>query len=142
MSTLRVVVIGAAAHISRQHYEGLRGIGAEIVGLYDVDAERLAQVSETVGAPAFADVSALVKQPADLAVILTPHPFHADLAVSCFQAGLHVLTEKPIAVEIAEADRMAEAAEHAGRTLAVAFQHRTRGEVQLARKLIQDGVLG
>src|SRR5262249_46707221 len=60
----------------------------------------------------------------------------------CLQAGLHVLTEKPIAVEIAEADRMAEAAEQAGRTLAVAFQHRTRHEIQQARTLIQDGVIG
>src|SRR3954452_18466347 len=100
MSALRVVVIGAAAHISRQHYEGLRGVGAEIVGLYDTDAERLAQVAETVGAPAFTDVQALIRQPADVAVILAPHPFHAELAVACVQAGLHVLTEKPLAVEV------------------------------------------
>ena len=58
------------------------------------------------------------------------------------QAGLDVLTEKPIAVEIAEADRMVAEAERLGRVLAVSFQHRTRTEVQEARRLVQDGSLG
>jgi UDP-N-acetyl-2-amino-2-deoxyglucuronate dehydrogenase len=142
MAGPRVIVIGAAANIFRSHLAGLQGIGAEIVGLHDTNAERLAAVAETVGAPAFADVNVLVQQKADVAVILAPHPFHADLAITCMRAGLHVLTEKPIAVEVAEADRMVQAAEHEGRTLAVAFQHRTRGEVQQARRLIQDGVIG
>jgi predicted dehydrogenase len=58
------------------------------------------------------------------------------------QAGLDVLTEKPIAVEVAEADRMVAEAERLGRMLAVSFQHRTRTEVQEARRLVRDGSLG
>ena len=53
-----------------------------------------------------------------------------------------MLTEKPIAVEVAEADRMVDAAERLGRMLAVTFQHRTRTEVQAARRLIQEGAIG
>ena len=65
---------------------------------------------------------------------LVAHPFHAALAIKSMEAGLDVLTEKPIAVEVAEADRMVEAAERLGRVLAVNFQHRTRTEVQAARR--------
>jgi len=142
MAGPRAVVIGAAANIGRQHLLGLDAIGAQIVGLHDVDAERLATVAEQVGSPAFGDLSALLRLPADLAVILAPHPLHADLAVRCLQAGLHVLVEKPVAVEIAEADRMVDEAERQGRLLAVALQHRTRTEVQQARRLIQEGAIG
>src|SRR5260370_41564466 len=78
----------------------------------------------------------------EAASILAPHPFHASLAVDCLQAGAHVLVEKPIAVEVAEADRMIDAATRAGRLLAVNLQHRTRAEIRAAKKLIQDGALG
>jgi predicted dehydrogenase len=142
MSGPRVLVIGAAAHIFPSHWPGLRAIGAEIVGVQDVNAERLQPVAEQFGCPAFADLDALLRTPADLAVIVTPHPFHAELSIACLRAGLDVLTEKPIAVEVAEADRMVAEAARLGRVLAVSFQHRTRTEVQAARRLIQEGALG
>jgi predicted dehydrogenase len=78
----------------------------------------------------------------DIVVILTPHPFHAALAIDALAAGAHVLTEKPMAVEVAEADAMIEAATGAGRLLAVNFQQRFRPEVQSARQLIESGALG
>ena len=77
-----------------------------------------------------------------VAVIITPHAFHAPIAIECFQAGGHVLVEKPIAVEVVEADAMIEAADEAGRLLAVNFQQRFRPEVRAAYKLIQEGQLG
>ncbi len=142
MAGPRVIVIGAAAHVFPSHMLGLQAIGANVVGVQDIALDRLRPVAERFGCPAFKDVEALLQTPADLAVIVAPHPFHAEYAVACSQAGLHVLTEKPIAVEVAEADRMVQAAEQHGRILAVAFQHRTRGEVQQARKLIQEGAIG
>jgi predicted dehydrogenase len=74
--------------------------------------------------------------------ILAPHPFHASIAIDCLAAGAHVLVEKPIAVEVAEADLMIEAARRADRLLAVNLQHRTRAEIRTARKLIETGRLG
>jgi predicted dehydrogenase len=53
-----------------------------------------------------------------------------------------VLVEKPIAVEVAEADRMIEAARQTHRLLAVNLQHRTRPEIRTARRLIYEGRLG
>jgi predicted dehydrogenase len=142
VSGLRTVVIGAAAHVFALHRPGLRAIDAEIVGVQDVDPGRANQVAEELGCPAFADVDRLLQTPADLAVITSPHPFHAEQATACLRAGLHVLVEKPIAVHIGEADGLVDEAERSGRQLAVAFQQRTRREVQAARRLIQSGALG
>src|SRR4051794_30541828 len=142
MSGPRVLVIGAAAHIFPSHLPGLQAVDATVVGVHDINLERLRPVAAQFGCPAFDDLDALLETPADLAVIVAPHPFHAEFAIKSMQAGLDVLTEKPIAVEVAEADRMVAEAARLGRMLAVSFQHRTRTEVQAARRLVQDGSLG
>jgi predicted dehydrogenase len=142
MSGPRVIVIGAAAHIFPSHWPGLQAVDAAVVGVHDVSLERVRPIAERFGCPAFDDLDAALKIPADLAVIVAPHPFHAELAITAMRAGLDVLTEKPIAVEVAEADRMVAEAERLGRVLAVSFQHRTRTEVQEARRLVQGGGLG
>jgi predicted dehydrogenase len=84
----------------------------------------------------------LVEMQPDVAVIVTPHPFHAPVAIDCFAAGCHVLVEKPMAIHIAEADAMIEAAVRADRLLAVVLQHRHRPEVRAAYDLIKDNRLG
>ena len=66
---------------------------------------------------------------------MAPHPFHAALAIDALAAGAHVLVEKPMAVQVAEADQMIEAAERAGRLLAVNLQQRTRSEIRTADPL-------
>lgn len=142
MSGPRVVVAGAGAQIFSAHRRGLAAIGAQVVGVQDVDAEKARRMGEEYGCPVHAGMDGLLREPADLAVILAPHPFHAELAVACLRAGRHVLTEKPMAVQVAEADRMVEEADRAGRLLAVAFQQRTRPEVREARRLIAEGFLG
>jgi predicted dehydrogenase len=142
MSGVRAVVIGAGANVARSHLRALEAIGADVVGLYDVHRERLEAVAETSGHRAFTDLGDLLKQPVDLAIVVAPHPFHADLALDCLEAGLHVLVEKPIADQVAQADRMRTEAERRGRILAVALQHRARPDVQAARRLIRSGAIG
>lgn len=142
MSGLRVIVIGAGAGVFKLHRVGLEAIGAEVVGVQDADADRARRVADELGCPAHRDLDTLLAVDADLAVIVAPHPFHADLAVACLGAGRHVLVEKPIADEVAAADRMVAEAERRGRLLAVSLQHRARPEVVEARRLIADGALG
>ena len=142
MSGLRVVVIGAGANVARSHLRALEAIGANVVGLHDIDAQRLESVAEETGHPAFTDLRDLLQQPADVGAIVAPHPLHAELTLACLEAGLHVLVEKPIADEVRQADRMLAEAERRGLTLAVAFQHRARRDVQTARRLIRSGAIG
>jgi len=142
VSQLRVLVAGGGANIFSAHRRGLAAIGANVVGLQDVDQARAAVVADELGCRLHPTLESLLAEEADLVVVLAPHPFHPDIAVAALRAGKHVLVEKPIAVEIAEADRMVAEASAAGRVLAVSFQQRTRHEIRQARSLIREGFLG
>jgi predicted dehydrogenase len=142
LTALHVVAAGAGANIFSAHLRGLRAINAEVVAIHDAVEARARPVAETLGCRLCASVEELMAEPAELAVITAAHPQHADLAIAALAAGKHVLVEKPMAVEVAEADRMLAAAHAAGRVLAVAFQQRTRTEVREARRLIDSGTLG
>jgi predicted dehydrogenase len=141
---LRIAVIGGGAGIAATHLEAIAALpDAQLVGLSDLSAERLAPRASAAGVPAFADhLAMLAELRPDLAVICTPHPSHITLALDCFAAGAHVLVEKPIAVSVGEADQMIAAAAAAGRTLAVSFQQRFRPEIAQARALVAAGELG
>ena len=114
-----------------------------LVGATDVNPDLGKARADELGCPFFADVSELLESTKpDVAVILAPHPFHASLAITCLNAGVHVLVEKPIAVQVSEADAMIAAAQKAGRLLAVSFQQRFRPEIQAAKQLLESGKLG
>jgi len=140
---VRFGVIGVGAGVFKMHKPGLRTDRIEVVGVADVNVEAAQAQAEEFGCPFFADHRDLLAATAPEAVsVLAPHPFHAALALDALAAGAHVLVEKPMAVQVAEADLMIEAAERAGRLLAVNLQHRTRSEIRTADKLIQAGRLG
>lgn len=141
---LRFALIGGAAGIARTHIDALQQLpAAQIVGLADVNLEAGAARADQLGCPFFADHRRLlVESQPDVAVIVTPHPFHAPIAIDCFAAGAHVLVEKPIAVEVAEADQMNAAADAAGKLLVVNFQNRFRPVIQHAKALIDRGEIG
>ena len=143
-ASMRYVIIGCAAGIAPLHLQALAQLPtASIVGMADIDARRGAARAAEVGCPFFVDHrEMLAALRPDVAVICTPHPTHAPLALDCFAAGAHVLVEKPMAVEVAEADAMIAAADAAGRILAVNFQQRFRPAIERARGLIEAGELG
>ena len=141
---LRYALIGAGASIADTHLEALARLpGTRIVGMADVNPSIGAHRAETVDCPFFLDHREMLSAVSpDVVVICAPHPLHRSLALDCFAAGAHVLVEKPIAVEVAEADAMIAAAEAAGRLLAVNFQERFRPSIEAARHLIAAGELG
>ena len=140
---LRHVVIGVGAGIFGTHRRALEETAAKLVAVSDVDVSRGQPIAEEMGCAFYADHQAMLAdtQP-EVAVIITPHPYHASIAIDCLNAGCHVLVEKPMAVHVAEADAMIEAAARANRFLAVNFQQRFRPEIQAAHKLVQQGQLG
>ncbi len=143
MSTLRTVIIGVGAGIFSTHLPPLRQLPFAIVGVTDVNNAIGKAKAEELQCPFYADHrSLLADTKPDVAVIVTPHPFHAPLAIDALTVGCHVLVEKPLAVTVAEADAMIRAAKHAQRNLTVSFQHRFRPEVQAAKALIQSGRIG
>ena len=138
-----MAVVGVGANVFTMHAPALRSERIDVVGFADVNLAAAEQRGEEWGCPSFADHRALLSAThPDAVAVLAPHPFHPSIAIDCLAAGAHVLVEKPIAVEVAEADLMIDAAARAGRLLAVNLQHRTRAEIRTAHKIIQSGRLG
>ncbi len=141
--TLKTAVIGAGASVFNMHRPALEQDFIDVVALSDINLETIKERGEGFDCAIYTDHKKMIAETKpDLVVILTPHPFHADQTVDCFEAGCHVLVEKPMAIEVAEADLMNQAAERADRLLAINFQQRFRPEVEAAKKLIQDEVIG
>ena len=139
----RFAIIGAGAGICATHVEALSQTGGRLVAVAG-RTEAVGRVrAATWQCAYFNDYRQMLADVRpDVAVILTPHPTHAAIGIDCLQAGCHVLVEKPLAIEMAEADALLAAADRAGRLVAVCFQQRARPEVRAARALLQSGALG
>lgn len=90
-----------------------------------------------------ADYAEVLDDPGiDAIVLATPAPTHADLAVRALAAGKHLFVEKPLALNEADARRVIDAAERAGRILAVGHLLEYHPAVEYLKDLVQGGDLG
>jgi len=78
----------------------------------------------------------------DAVYVASPVFLHAAQTIACLNAGKHVLCEKPVAMDFAEASAMAAAAERAGRLLGVAYYRRLYPKLLRAKELIDAGAIG
>jgi predicted dehydrogenase len=135
----RVAIIGTGG-IARVHMRMTRELGGELVG---VCGRTLA------GAQAFADVAAyddpvrmLRDRGPDVVHVCSPHHLHAQHSIAALDAGAHVLCEKPMATNLTDGLRMAEAADRAGRIGAIAYNYRGYPLIEVLRSKIAAGALG
>lgn len=140
---LRHVVIGAGAAVFQMHRPALRRDDVNLVAVCDTKQAKAQHLLEEFRCGFYSDYRRMLAEVnPDVAVIMTPHPQHARQAIDCLEAGCHVLVEKPMAIEVAEADEMIASASRNSKILAVSFQQRFRSEVDAARKLLRSGRLG
>jgi len=93
--------------------------------------------------PWFKSVKDLIKSRLAKAVMIaTPHTSHAEAAIPCMNAGLHVMTEKPLAETVSKADMMIRVARRRGVIFAVDFQKRMEPAIQAAMAFVRAGHLG
>jgi predicted dehydrogenase len=115
---LRVGVVGTGA-LGFHHTRILAELpGAELGGVYDARREVAERVAAEHGSRAFAELEELAEA-IDAAVVAVPTVAHAEVGCALLDRGLHVLVEKPLAPDLAEADALVAAAERGGRVLAV-----------------------
>jgi predicted dehydrogenase len=89
------------------------------------------------------DWRAVVARPdIDIVDIVTPNDSHAEIAIAAARAGKHIICEKPLARNVAEARAMLDAVEQAGVIHMVAFNYRRTPAVALARQYIEEGRIG
>jgi predicted dehydrogenase len=84
----------------------------------------------------------LAKQKPDIVTIATESGKHPEIAVTCIEAGCHVICEKPMALSVKDADKMITAAKKNKRKLAVCFQNRFNAPIQTLRTALEAGRFG
>jgi predicted dehydrogenase len=118
----------------------------EKIILWDEDADALATVQRNNGDKVEATYTDLDKALArdDLAFLIMamPNDVGPDIAIRAFEAGHHVMAEKPIGNSAAAVERAVKAAERLGRSLGVVYQNRYNPVPVKARELIHGGILG
>jgi predicted dehydrogenase len=141
--SLKLGIIGAG-RIARIHARSVQAVaGASVAGVTDIEGERAQQLAATYHTRSYASVEALLADKTiDAAIICTPTALHVEQAVMAAQAGKHILCEKPLAMTLAEADRIIAAAEQAGVVLMVGHVLRLMPEYMRARELLSSGQLG
>lgn len=140
---LRVGIVGCG-NIADNHFQAFSAVtGVEIVAVCDVDIHRARTFAAARDIPhAAGSVAELIAFELDAISVCTPHPTHEAVVTEAAAAGLHVLCEKPIAVDAAAAERMVRSAERNNVTLGVVFQRRFWPAAQSLRAAIDDGRLG
>jgi predicted dehydrogenase len=132
---------GQAARVDR-HFQDR----ARIVALADLDPDRLSRCAaqlESSAPETTTDWQKLVaRRDIDAVCVSTPQFTHCEIAVAAFEAGKHVYCEKPLALSIAECDRMIAAAQRAGKVFVVGQQMRYHLHLNRMSQLIADGVIG
>jgi predicted dehydrogenase len=144
MRILNFGLIGAGA-IAKTHVEAFaQRPDARLLAVADVNAEAAGKLADLANAKAFGSVDELLNSglALDAVVICTPPATHEDIALACVNRGLHVLCEKPFAMDAASARRMVRAAVKADVILTMASKFRYTPDVAAAKRIIESGALG
>jgi predicted dehydrogenase len=141
---LRVALIGAGA-IAQTYVQALKQVDAmRLVAVVDPRLAAAAAAAAASGdARAFESVdAALAGIGLDAAIVSVPPSLHPAITEQLLGAGLHVLCEKPLAIDGRSARGMIATALRHGRTLAMASKFRYVADVFAARRLIDAGIIG
>jgi len=144
MDKLRVGIIGAGRVGIDWHLPDVRAAGGEVVALADSVAGRAGRFAAQHGVPnAYDDPLALIHAPeVDIVAICTPPVAHEELALAAIAAGKYVYLEKPPAMNEAEMQRIADAAQAAGRPMMVGSNNIYHNDIQTLKRWIDAGTLG
>jgi predicted dehydrogenase len=139
--TIGVIGVGQMGSVHARSMAQLDEV--RVVAVADVDAERARGIGEAIGARVFPDARALLRQgDVEAVLIATPHVLHAPIATEAARRGVHVLSEKPLAVSVAGATQLVETCRAHHVLLGIMFQQRTDPAWRTVKQLVDDGALG
>ena len=144
MKRYRIGIVGCGS-ISRTHMHAYRtAFAADVIAAADIQEEKLKAFSEEYRVTGlYTDYKEMLdKENLDIISVCTLADSHCEITVAAAQRGVHVLCEKPMAIDLAEADKMIAACEQAGVKLAVDHHRRGDARYHKAKQLIADGAIG
>ncbi|TCM95788.1 putative dehydrogenase [Paenibacillus sp. BK033] len=145
---LRIGIIGCGGIAVQKHMPSLAKLPhlGEMVAFCDIVEERAQKAAKDFGgenAKVYTDYKELLKDSSiDVVHVLTPNLQHSYISVDALEAGKHVMCEKPMAINSAEAKKMVDAAERTGKKLTIGYQNRFRNDSQALYKACREGELG
>ena len=117
--------------------------GAKLTAVCDVRADELQRFKQRFGVETFTDLADMCQHGAvDAVWVATPNNYHAEHTVVAADHGKHVICEKPMAISMAEANRMVEAIERNGVIFIPGHSRIYRPYVRKMGEIIQSGRLG
>ena len=141
----KVAIVGCGdiaenSYMAQMH----RNKRAEVVACCDIKPERAAHISQKYGVPhVYTDVDALLAgEDFDIFMDTASIPNHYALNMKALKAGKHLYSQKPIGLTVEQATDMIEAAKTSGVKFAASPIHMLRPDIQEAKRLIAQGVLG
>ena len=143
---MKYALIGCG-RISPNHIEAARNNGLEIVAICDAIPEHMAEIAKKFSLPdsvkRYTDHRELLaNESPELVAIATESGKHAAVAGDCILAGCHVIIEKPIALSLADADRIIALAKEKNVLICANHQNRFNRSIQYIRKAMEEGRFG
>ena len=139
----RIALVGCG-RISKNHFDAIARIeGLELCAVCDTVADRARAAADEQGVEAFPTFGDRVRSAdADIVTICTPSGLHAAQGIAAAKAGKHVITEKPMAITLEQADGLVHACDAADVRLFVVKQNRLNPSVQLLKRAVDKGRFG
>ena len=147
MRKVRIGIIGCGGIANNKHMPALRKIPeVEMVAFCDIVEERAVKAAADYGTPdakVYTDYKELLKdESSEVVHVLTPNRDHSYITVDALEAGKHVMCEKPMAINTAEAQKMVDAAKRTGKKLTIGYQSRFRPDSMYLKQACENGELG
>ena len=147
MDKVRIGIIGCGGIANAKHMPALKKISqVEMVAFCDIIEERAEKAAKEYGvegAAVYTDYKQLIaRKDIDVVHVLTPNKQHSFITVDALEAGKHVMCEKPMAINSAEAKKMLDAAKRTGKKLTIGYQSRFRPDSMYLKKMCEAGELG
>ncbi|MBU1141067.1 MAG: Gfo/Idh/MocA family oxidoreductase [Firmicutes bacterium] len=147
MKKLKIGIIGCGGIAMQKHLPSLQLIDSvEVVAFCDIIVEKADLAKSEFGtkdSQVYKDYKELLKdQTIDIIHVCTPNRSHSYITVDALESGKHVMCEKPMAINSAEAQKMVDAAKKTGKKLTIGYQNRFRGDSLYLKEESDKGVFG
>ena len=147
MEKVRIGIIGCGGIANGKHMPSLKKLDTvEMVAFCDIIEERAIKAKNDYGTPdaaVYTDYKKLLEDKSiDVVHVCTPNRPHSFITVDALEAGKHVMCEKPMAINSAEAKKMLDAAERTGKKLSIGYQSRQRGDSKYLKMEAEQGTFG
>jgi predicted dehydrogenase len=143
MSKIRTAVIGAGK-VAETHASILSTLpDSEFVAVYNRTPDRATALATRYQVQPYTDIATMVRETGtQAAIVCTPHPAHAAIAVEVMEHGIHLLIEKPLAASLPDCDAMISAAAQHRVKLGVISQRRWYEPSRRVKEAIDAGKIG